>query len=157
MITLALGQLVENHASRTAPPCCGGNCVDSFHFVHCGVQTNLQPLQEVRCSTAWSSPPNDITPHPLRGFGGRRPESLSKEEEEKLLKEWEPEPLVPPTAVTNIRPAEHIVERVDGPKLRFEGEDKDKISFVSSDFLAMGSRADVKDIARDVLEEVRMC
>mmetsp|Transcript_10670 Transcript_10670/g.30598 ORF Transcript_10670/g.30598 Transcript_10670/m.30598 type:complete len:536 (-) Transcript_10670:10-1617(-) len=92
-----------------------------------------------------------------RGSGRRKGRSeLSTKEVEELVAEWRPAPLVPPITPQDrqlIDETPVIEAYLEANRVRLVGDRKPKLNLVSLDFLGMGSRKELKDAAKETLEE----
>ena len=91
------------------------------------------------------------------GYGERAPEELSEKEQEQLVAEWEPEPLVPsvPKSVrANPDGAEVEITRVRGTRVwTADGPSAGLVNFGSFDFYNMATHPDILRVSHDTLDE----
>ncbi len=77
---------------------------------------------------------------------------LSKEEEDELIKEWAPEPLVPVGYADAVAAEEEpplVVENVTGPIAQINGEEY--LNLVSTNFLGLANRPEIKEAAAEII------
>lgn len=80
---------------------------------------------------------------------------LTKDEVDQLVEEWKPAPLVPKLTEQeqHLSDSMLVIEEFDGHKVKLMYEQKPKLNFVTFDFLGMSLRDELKDGAKDTLNE----
>lgn len=95
-----------------------------------------------------------------RGYGARGVASLSQKEQDELIADWEPEPLVSQPkglAVTTAESPEFVIEAYlpgqNNTVVKVVGDDRPKLSFCARDFLGLSAHNDVHTKAISTIEE----
>eukprot|EP01138_Halocafeteria_seosinensis_P001559 gb/GECG01001597.1/.p1 GENE.gb/GECG01001597.1/~~gb/GECG01001597.1/.p1 ORF type:complete len:687 (+),score=79.09 gb/GECG01001597.1/:1-2061(+) len=91
---------------------------------------------------------------------GSHTQKLSEHEVQRVIDEWEPEPLVPPAFSKTVNPKQKshptpvVITKYskDGVHIETEGVQGQLLNLASSDFLGLGSHEDLKKEAAAVLE-----
>ncbi|OWZ15028.1 Serine palmitoyltransferase [Phytophthora megakarya] len=74
---------------------------------------------------------------------------LSEREIDELCEEWTPEPIIPPNAVVDFNKAKPIgiVEATPDTHIKLQGHVKPLLNLATFDFLGLGSRSELKEVA----------
>ncbi|DAZ95536.1 TPA: hypothetical protein N0F65_005228, partial [Lagenidium giganteum] len=77
----------------------------------------------------------------------RQEVKLTEKEIQELCDEWQPEPIVPPGAKVGKATPIGVVENKPATHMKLKGIDKPVLNLATFDFLGLGSRKELKDVA----------
>jgi serine palmitoyltransferase len=85
-------------------------------------------------------------------YDPRSQEKLTKDEEDKIIEEWKPEPLCPPAPPSNQKVTNFIVDGATGAIVTLEGG-KQLLNFSSFNYLGLANRPEIKAAAHQTIDK----